>query len=69
MLVTCVFSAISPCYFRMEARWRVEFTGVKLAAAVDKVAVDPVEKAALGERRGGEGGRQVAALWRRGDAS
>jgi hypothetical protein len=67
----------------MEARWRVEFTGVELAsdakltAPVEKGVARPVEKAAAGPRAGeacnerdasGEGGRRVVVLWREGDA-
>jgi hypothetical protein len=43
----------------MDARRRV-FTDVELAALV--------EKAAMGKRRGGEGGRRAAVLWCREDA-
>jgi hypothetical protein len=51
----------------MEARWLVEFTGVVLAGGAELTA--PVEKAAAGRRRNGEGGRSVAALGYGGDAS
>jgi hypothetical protein len=43
------------------------FTDVELAG--DMELATPVEKATAGGRRGGEGGRQAAVLWCRGDAS
>ena len=46
----------------MEARRLVEFTGVELTVLVEKAMTGLVEKAAAGERRGGEGGRRAAAL-------
>ena len=49
MFVTCAFSATSPCCLGTEARRRAEFTGVELAA--------PVEKATAG--CSGEEGREV----------
>ena len=47
----------------------MEFTGVELTAPVKKVTAGSMEKAAAGERRGGEEGRWAAALWRGGDAA
>ena len=44
----------------MEARRRVEFTGVELTAPMEKVATDLVEKATAGPRAGeGRDGREV----------
>jgi hypothetical protein len=53
----------------MEDRRHVEFTGVELAAPVEKATAGPVEKATAGKRRGGEGGRRSAVIWRGGDAA
>jgi hypothetical protein len=51
IFATCAFIVTSPCYFGMEARRRVEFTGVELtsgaelAAPMEKGATSPAKKA------------------------
>jgi hypothetical protein len=44
----------------MEARWRLEFTGVELAAPVEKATAGPVEKVVAGPRAlEGRSGREA----------
>ena len=45
MFAICAFNATSPCCLGTEVRRRAKFTGVELAAAVEKVATGPMEKA------------------------
>jgi hypothetical protein len=75
MFATCTFSATSSCCLGMEARRCVELTGVGLPVAqISPRQVTPVEKtdsalekATVGRRRHGEGGRRTAVLGRGGD--
>jgi hypothetical protein len=64
MFATCAFNATSSCCLGIEARRRVEFTGLELAgvaelvASVEKAVTGPVEKAVAGLCVGEAGGRQ-----------